>query len=172
VFDFQKLVEFLRLNFENLRIINEGKTYKNIFNLDYGLVDYGCRKSTSLIKNNCLPNPLEPVFFKDKIYEEDNEFRICLSAIGMGKFILGDKEFNFPDSIALSFNFQEANQQGVINCIEILSNFNPELKSQLEKLLKNVKFKYLNKKKSTSIVTNCYGFIKKIYNLLRMVLLK
>ena len=76
-----------------------------IFSVDYGLVQYVDRK----IYQGQYKNPIEHAFLKDSKYEAEQEFRITLSAFGLGKFVLKDGgEFEFPSNLQLAFNFAHA----------------------------------------------------------------
>jgi hypothetical protein len=103
-----------------------------IFHLNYGVVNYG-DFANDIIFPNVKPNPIEYVHFKDNRYKKENELRVSLSAIGMGKIKLPDGQlFDFPKSIPFEFNLNQALSCGAISHIEIADKtFLPELAEKM-----------------------------------------
>ena len=63
-----------------------------------------------------LPNPIPYTYLKDKTkFSEEKEFRISLSAIGMGEFALKDgSNLHFPASLYVPFPFKTAIRDGTL----------------------------------------------------------
>lgn len=136
ILDAHKLINFLNLNYHESTLIYKNSELPNFLFINYGLVTYGDLNNLFLKKN--LPNPIEYVYFKDASrYAEEKELRISLSCIGICKYKLQDgTEFEFPDSLKLSFNFLQAINMGVIKQIQIhdQQNNKEEIKSNLSKI--------------------------------------
>jgi hypothetical protein len=116
VFDFDKLKKKLNsmLRVGNARISYNGVVCRQIFSINYGLVGYVER--TNYRENaERLPNPIRYTYLKDKIFSNEQEIRISLSAIGVGQFILDNGSvMNFPNHLKLSFDFRDAIVDGTI----------------------------------------------------------
>jgi hypothetical protein len=92
-----------------------GNQCPQIFSVNYGLVKYVGWESHQ--ENNVhLVNPIIYTYLKDgRKFSEENEFRVSLSAIGVGQFALQDgSEFSFPKNLQLAFDFQSAIIDGSI----------------------------------------------------------
>jgi len=111
VFEFGKLRALLNraLNPEGAALIYEGNVCRQVFSVNYGLVDYvdWDRHRTN---EHYLSNPILYTYIKDAArFREENELRISLSAIGIGQFALKDGTLiQFPPSLQLGFDFREA----------------------------------------------------------------
>ena len=82
-------------------------------------------------------NPIQYTYLKDrKGFAEENEFRISLSALGIGHFILNDKRLmQFHTSLQMGFSFHTAIIDQTIQQILTLPETDPDyLKSELDKL--------------------------------------
>jgi hypothetical protein len=63
---------------------------KQVFDINHGLVEYVDIAQVQLNKD-CLPNPIIYSYLKDRSrYAGENEFRITVATLGMGKFALTD----------------------------------------------------------------------------------
>ena len=63
-----------------------GKTCRQIFSINYGIVSYIDWNEYKTNKDR-LPNPIEYTYLKDREnFSKEKEFRISLSAIGIGAF--------------------------------------------------------------------------------------
>lgn len=142
VFEYGKLRSTINntLRPGNAALDHNGNRCHQIFSVNYGLVEYvewGSHQTNS----ERLANPIQYTYLKAKQREgqrfyEEREFRISLSAIGIGQFALRDgSTMEFPSSLQLAFDFQAAIADGTI--VKILHS--PEadtdfLKSELHKL--------------------------------------
>jgi hypothetical protein len=111
VFEFGKLRALLNraLKPESTALLYEGNVCRQIFSVNYGLVNYVDWDSYQT--NECyLSNPILYTYIKDATrFCEENELRISLSAIGIGQFALKDGTMiQFPPSLQLGFDFSEA----------------------------------------------------------------
>lgn len=111
-----------------------------IFSINYGKIKYVDHKIHRANQDK-FPNPIIYTYLKDKEFKNEEEFRISLSATGMGKFVLESKDpIHFGESIKFSFNFLQASNVGVIQ--EILFD-----ESKTKEFLQNgLKSKKLNLK--------------------------
>lgn len=140
VMNFGKLKLLLNDTFERARLVidnsivleNHADGFSQIFHLNYGVVKYG-DFANDVVSVGAWPNPLEYAYFKDENYREENELRISLSAVGMGKIILPyGKLLNFPESIRLEFSFDRAVSCGALSHIEISNqNFAQEFAEKM-----------------------------------------
>ncbi len=66
-----------------------------------------------------LPNPIQYTYLKDKKrFAEEREFRVSLSALGIGRFVLKDgTTMEFPLSLQLHFDFRAAIADGTIQAL-------------------------------------------------------
>jgi Protein of unknown function (DUF2971) len=118
VFEFGKLRTLLNRtmeqSLENQSLMYGGLRFYNIFSINYGMckyVDWNAHKRDS----SYLANPIEYVYLKDGKYAEEREFRITLSALGLGHFVLNDgTRMQFPAELTLGFDFKIAIMNGVI----------------------------------------------------------
>jgi hypothetical protein len=110
VFHFGKLRETLNqmLQSEQAALEYNGQRCRQIFNLNYGIVEY-VDWDTHQANVEHLPNPIIYTYLKDKTFQEEKEFRISLSALGMGHFALANGSImDFPPRMRLSFDFRAA----------------------------------------------------------------
>jgi hypothetical protein len=120
VFDCEKLMKHLNSKYENAKLIVDNKEYFNFFFINYGLVTYGNFDEAYINKE--LLTPIKYAYFKDASkYSEEKEFRISLSCIG--RYKVGDYEFDFPESIQLEFDLSEAVKLGVVKNIIISEKY-------------------------------------------------
>ena len=89
-----------------------------IFSVDYGLVEY-IDWDTHQGNLERLLNPIQYTYWKDRnSFQNEHEFRIALSAIGMGQFVLDDgTTMEFRDHLQVDFDFRLAVVNGVIQKI-------------------------------------------------------
>ncbi len=92
-----------------------GMRCHQIFFVNYGIIEY---VDWNVHEANAkrLPNPIIYTYLKDKTkFSEEKEFRISLSASGMGEFALKDgSTVFFPSSLYLPFLFKAAIRDGTI----------------------------------------------------------
>jgi hypothetical protein len=111
VFEFGKLRTMLNsaLNPECAVLLYEGNPCHQIFSVNYGLVNYVPWGAHRTNKEH-LSNPILYTYLKDSDrFSEEREFRISLSALGIGHFALKDGSvIEFPTSLQLGFDFRSA----------------------------------------------------------------
>jgi hypothetical protein len=138
VFKFGKLRALLNetLNPGNRTLRYNGNLCTQIFSINYGIVDY-VEWDNHQLNVEHLPNPIMYTFLKDKEkFAKENELRISLSAMGIGRFLLKNgSKIEFPGSLQLGFDFRKAISDGTIQ--EIL--YSPDsdtafLEAELNKL--------------------------------------
>lgn len=123
-FDLDKLRNAMNENFNNWMIVAGKQRCIQIFSLNYGAVkyvsfDYYQRES------QYSANPIEYAYIKDMKFNEENEFRITLSTLGIGHFALANGSLlSFPKSLQIPFNFRKAFQENVITNLRVLDGFN------------------------------------------------
>lgn len=138
VFEFGKLRAMLNsaLNPEGAVLLYEGNPCRQIFDVNYGLVNY-VPWGTHRTNEEYLSNPILYTYLKDSDrFREEHELRISLSAIGIGHFALKDGSLiEFPPTLQLGFDFRNAIASAAIREIllapEADSSF---LKTELSKL--------------------------------------
>lgn len=119
VFDFGKLRTMLNqiLQPGNAALEYGGNRCRQIFLIDYGAIEY-VEWDKHQANTERLANPVRYTYLKDKNkFSAENEFRIALSAVGMGQFVLNGSTMNFPDSLHMDFDFRAANADGTIQQI-------------------------------------------------------
>lgn len=111
VFEFGKLRALLNrvLHLGGAALVYEGNVCRQIFSVNYGLIDYVDRDNHRT-NEHYLSNPILYTYTKDAArFGEESEFRISLSAFGIGQFALKDGTLiQFPPSLQLGFDFREA----------------------------------------------------------------
>jgi len=110
VFDFDRLRATLNRSLRSGGAVLDfnGIRCRQFFDLNYGMVKYIDRASHRANETGA-PNPIEYIYLKDNGFAEEHELRISLSALGIGKFVLGDlTEIVFPDHLHLDFDFRAA----------------------------------------------------------------
>jgi hypothetical protein len=119
VFKFGKLRSMLNDIFENNKIVFEynGTRLRQMFSINYGLIRYiNWKEQRANI--DFLQNPINYTYFKDKEdFSIEKEFRIGLSAIGIGKIVMNGNEFIFPKHLHMHFDFGPAIGNGVLHKI-------------------------------------------------------
>jgi hypothetical protein len=85
-----------------------------IFSVNYGLATYVDR-ATHRANADRAANPIHYAYLKDQAYAAEQELRVTLSALGMGRFMLADgRELEFPPALQLAFDFRGAIGDGTI----------------------------------------------------------
>jgi len=138
VFEFGKLRNAINniLRPGNAALVYNGNLCHQIFDVNYGLVEYVEWDSHQL--NSERPaKPITYTYLKDKQrFSEEKEVRISLSAIGIAQFALRDGSvMEFPSSLQLSFDFQAAIRDSTV--VKILHAPNADtdfLRSEMQKL--------------------------------------
>ena len=102
------------------------------FSVNYGIVEY-VEWDTHQANTKRFPNPIKYTYLKDKKkFSEEKEFRISLSALGIGQF---DSTMLFPSSLGLVFNFRAAIADRTIQQILYAPDSDSDfLQTELQKL--------------------------------------
>ena len=120
----------------NVALEYNGSRCHQVFSVNYGLVEY-VEWDTHQANTDHLPNPVKYTYLKDKKkFFEEKEFRISLSAQGMGKFALKDgSAMQFPPSLQLAFDFRSAIADGTLQQILYAPDSDSDfLQAELHKL--------------------------------------
>ena len=120
VFRFDKLREMLNNKFTSSEaaILYNGAPCYQIFSINYGIVDY-IDWNTHRTNHERLPNPISYTFMKQKKFDKETEFRVSLSALGIGHFVLADgTKMNFPAQLRFAFDYRAAIAAEAIQAIE------------------------------------------------------
>lgn len=138
VFEFGKLRNKLNetLRPGNAALDYNGNQCHQIFSINYGIVEY-VEWDSHQLNSEYLANPIKYTYLKDKQrFSEENEFRISLSAIGIGHFALKDGSImQFPSSLQLAFDFRAAIADYTIHQILYAPDSDSDfLKTELNKL--------------------------------------
>lgn len=138
VFDFDKLRTTLNraLALGGAGLEFNGIRYHQIFDLNYGIVDY-VDWASHRANETRLPNPILYTYLKDRgRFAEERELRISLSALRIGKFVLDDlTEIAFAPHLHLDFDFTSAFADGTIRELTAGPRFDQDfLRSELRRL--------------------------------------
>lgn len=137
IFEFGKLRATLNqtLHSGNDGLEYNGKQCRQIFSVNYGIVEY-IEWNDHQGNEAHLSNPIKYTYLKDKKFSEEKELRICLSALGIGKFVLNDGTImGFPPSLRVVFDFKKAISDGTIRQILFTPDCDTSfLSAELEKL--------------------------------------
>ena len=138
VFEFGKLRTMLNHGFDSgsMELLYNGELCRQIFSLNYGLVDY-IDWDTHRINEKQLSNPILYTYLKDaNRFSKEKELRISLSTLGIGQFALRcGTIIHFPQSLQLEFDFIAAIDSNIIRGIQIAPGVDYEfLTHELEKL--------------------------------------
>ena len=119
VFDAEKLRARINQTVagETSALMVNGQRCTQLFSVNSAMVEYVDR---SFARENLdvFPNPVRYTFIKDRAYASEDEFRVALSALGMGQFRLANGSIlTFPPSLQLAFEFREAMSDGTIEAI-------------------------------------------------------
>ena len=114
VFNFGRLRNYLNEILQRGGLLYRGVSICPLFSIDYGIVDY-VERNQAFANQPYLPNPMTYVYLKDRRYESEAEFRIALSAVGIGHFALGNGELiEFGQYLEFAFDFKGAFNVGAI----------------------------------------------------------
>lgn len=111
VFGFGKLRATINQTLQpgNAVLEYNGNRCRQVFSVNYGIVDEYVKRDNHQANAEHLPNPIKYSYLKDKKYLDEKELRICLSTLGIGQFALKDGSMMpFPASLTLSFDFRDA----------------------------------------------------------------
>lgn len=114
-FDFVKLRERLNTSLSRDAALMYGDLRcHQIFSINYGKVTYIDRNSYQLNTEH-VPNPVIYTYLKDRSFSDERELRVALSAVGMGRFLLANRqEMDFLPALQLEFDFRGAIKDGTI----------------------------------------------------------
>jgi len=138
VIEFGKLRTILNRTIGQSALMCGNNVCHQIFSVNYGIVEYADKEALQLNAAR-LPNPIQYTYVKDKKYQDENELRVSLSAIGIGNFALNDAQIiKFPESLQMQFDFKKAFAEGIIK--ELLfangcqQGFQDAMSQEMEKL--------------------------------------
>jgi hypothetical protein len=120
VFDFAWLREHLNAQIasDSAHLYWQGVTCRQIFSINYGIVDYVDWHQHQLNTEH-LPNPILYSYLKAARFSAERELRVSLSAIGIGNLAFGDQVIDLPTSLQASCDFRAGMAIGGIRSIEI-----------------------------------------------------
>ncbi|HDR9063538.1 TPA: hypothetical protein QDB03_005201 [Burkholderia vietnamiensis] len=120
VFNFVWLRQHLNAQLEPgvAKLIWKGVPSRQIFSINYGIVDYVDWDSHRL-NGEQLPNPILYSYLKAERFRAEHELRVTLSAIGMGKLAFGGQIMDLPQSLQMAFDFRAALADGGIVSIDV-----------------------------------------------------
>ncbi len=116
VFRYDPLRQLLNETFasDGSALLYNSMQCRQIFSINYGLVEY-VDWDVHRANEKHLPNPICYSYLKSTAYEKEKEFRISLSAPGVGRFVLHDGgEMKFLPSLPVGFDFRKALVTGAI----------------------------------------------------------
>lgn len=94
-----------------------GQRCLQLFSVNSAMVEYVDR-SSARENLEAFANPVRYTFIKDRAFASEDEFRIALSAFGMGQFRMTDGTLlTFPPNLQLAFDFKDAMSDGTIEGI-------------------------------------------------------
>jgi hypothetical protein len=143
-FEFDELRNYLNATIQsatdNNLLIYNGLRCHQIFNINYGMVQY-VPWSNYKRDSAYVANPLEYIYLKDKRYQDEQELRVSLSALGLGHFALDDgSNLDFPYGIPVMFEWRKIlSQRIVIKGIVLNDYHDKEFLEYFEKEMKKRK---------------------------------
>ncbi|MBK5124401.1 hypothetical protein IQ288_31705 [Burkholderia sp. R-69980] len=117
IFNFGWLRRHLNAQMEAGTLTMEGVPCRQIFSINYGIVDYVDHNAHRLNIEQ-LPNPICYSYLKAERFRAEHELRVTLSAIGVGKFAFGGQVKDLPVSLTVAFDFRAAMAEGGIVSLE------------------------------------------------------
>lgn len=96
----------------------QGEPCRQIFSINYGIVDYVDWDQHQLNAEH-LPNPILYTYLKAVRFSAERELRVSLSAIGMGKLAFGGQVMDLPTSLQAPCDFRAGLAEGGVRSIEI-----------------------------------------------------
>jgi hypothetical protein len=120
VLDFDWLRQHLNAQFasESIKLHYQGVLCRQIFSINYGIVDYVDWNQHQLNTEH-LPNPILYTYLKAARFSPERELRVSLSAIGIGKLAFGNQEIDLPTSLQAPCNFRAGLAKGGVRSIEV-----------------------------------------------------
>lgn len=137
VFNFSKLRAMLNQTLQpgHSALEYDGVQCRQIFDLNYGTIEY-VNWDSHKANHPHLPNPLTYTYLKSTQFSDEKEFRVSLSALGMGEFALKDGSImEFPPGLQMAFDSRAAIADGTIQEILCAPDTDSNLlKSELYRL--------------------------------------
>lgn len=124
IFEFGKLRQALNQALENSTLRVGNMPCQKIFSINYGVVDYISKEE---FINQRQPNPIQYTFSKDNYYQREKEFRVALSALGIGTYLLQGCKIPFLVSLQFPFDFKKAFKEKIIMSISCDHSMNKKL---------------------------------------------
>ena len=124
------------------RLLFDGVICEQIFNVNYGLVDYVDWASLRMNQARYV-NPVQYTYLKDrKRFADEKELRISLSALGIGSYKVSGKGLDFYDFVHIDFDYRSAMANGTMRTVECSPDIDRAyLQSRLEELRIEVGFR-------------------------------
>ena len=108
-FPFTELRNTLNETIEHSSLICEKQQVPQIFSINYGLVEYVSKKSL----RSSVINPIKYLYMKDDSYQNEREFRITLSVLGLGNFgLVNGRILDFKRGMKFPFDWNKAFNDG------------------------------------------------------------
>jgi hypothetical protein len=119
VLDFAWLRQHMnaQIGSESAELYWQGVACRQIFSINYGMVDY-VDWDQHRLNTEHLPNPILYTYLKSVHYSAERELRVSLSAIGMGRLAFGGHVMHLPTSLQAQCNFRAGMVEGGIRSIE------------------------------------------------------
>jgi len=119
VFDFTWLRQHLnaQLALGTGRLMLGDVTLRQIFSINYGIVDY-VDTDQHRLNIEQLPNPILYSYLKAERFRAEHELRVLLSAIGMGKLSMDGEIIELPPNLHMEFDFRAAIAEGGIVSVD------------------------------------------------------
>lgn len=120
VFDFAWLRQHINAQLapDVAKLYWQGVPCRQIFSINYGIVDYVDWDQHQLNAEH-LPNPILYTYLKAVRFSAERELRVSLSTIGMGKLAFGDQVMDLPTSLQAPCDFRAGLAEGGVRSIEI-----------------------------------------------------
>lgn len=96
----------------------EGVACRQIFSIDYGIVNY-VDWDRHQLNTKHLPNPILYTYHKAARFSVERELRVSLSTIGIGELTLGDQVRDLPTGLQAPCNFRAGLAEGGVRSIEV-----------------------------------------------------
>jgi len=136
VFDFAWLRQHINAQLapDVARLYRKGVPYRQLFSINYGIVDY-IEWEQHQLNTVQFPNPILYTYLKSNRFSAERELRVSLSAFGMGKLTFANQNIDLPISLQAPCNFRAGLAENGIRSIEISTDCDVKwLETELEKL--------------------------------------
>jgi hypothetical protein len=125
-FDFDHMRQRINAGLAGGTLMAGTNQCRQIFSVNYGQVSYVDR-ANHRANSDYAANPIQYAYLKHQDYADEQELRVTLSAMGMGRFMLADgRELEFPPALQLAFDYHGAIADGTI--VQILTGASTNLR--------------------------------------------